>query len=102
VGQSKPASLLTGNPSQIILEKQELDLFSNPKTDELLREFSPTECFVYGVVTEFCVKKCCLGLLDRGHKVTLVTRAIQRLSETVAAEFLREFTARGGFLWADL
>jgi nicotinamidase/pyrazinamidase len=98
VGQLKPAALLTGNPAQIILEKQELDLFSNPKTDELLREFAPEECVVYGVVTEYCVQKCALGLLARGHKAVLAEHAIQCLNPADAAAFLDDFRARGGML----
>jgi nicotinamidase/pyrazinamidase len=95
-GQLKPSALLTGSSSQIIVEKQQLDLFSNPKTDELLREFAPSECIVYGVVTEYCVQKCAMGLLARGHKVTLVESAIQCLSPADAATFLTGYRARGG------
>ena len=96
IGQTRPGCLLTGSDSQIIVEKQELDLFSNPRTDALLREFAPTECIVYGVVTEYCVSKCALGLLDRGYKVTLVQHAIQSLSDPDAGNFLATFRTRGG------
>jgi nicotinamidase/pyrazinamidase len=96
IGQTRPGCLLTGSDSQIIIEKQELDLFSNPRTDALLREFAPTECMVYGVVTEYCVSKCAMGLLERGYKVTLVQHAIQSLSNADADKFLTAFRSRGG------
>jgi len=98
VGQTRPAALLTGSDSQIIIEKQELDLFSNPRIDALLREFAPTECIVYGVVTEYCVSKCAVGLLDRGYKVRLVQHAIQSLSAVDAGRFLTNFQTRGGLI----
>jgi nicotinamidase/pyrazinamidase len=100
VGQTKPVALLTGSPSQIVLEKQELDLFSNPKTEELLREFGPSECVVYGVVTEYCVKKCSMGLLERGFRVTLVENAVQTLNAADSNEFLHAFRRLGGCVLA--
>ena len=41
---------------QIILEKQQLDLFTNPTLPKLLEELAADEYVVYGVVTEYCVK----------------------------------------------
>jgi nicotinamidase/pyrazinamidase len=111
VGQTKPAALLLekravvpkcltqlpGNGAdQIILEKGELNLFTNPNTDALIRSFNPEECVVYGVVTEYCVKHCAMGLLDRGYKVSLVQDAIQSLNTADVEAFLRDFTARNG------
>jgi nicotinamidase/pyrazinamidase len=95
VGQMKPAATLVGQP---ILEKQELNLFSNPEAERMIREIAPEECVVYGVVTEYCVKLCAMGLLERGYKVRLLENAIERISEAEAAEFLREFRARGGVI----
>ena len=41
---------------QIILEKQQLDVFSNPNTDAVLDQLgSVHEVILYGVVTEICV-----------------------------------------------
>ena len=97
VGQCKPATLmLEPDAGQIILNKQKLDLFSNPQTDEYLRAFNPEECIVYGVVTEYCVKLCTMGLLDRGYKVALVREGIQSLNSADSEAFLREFAARPG------
>jgi nicotinamidase/pyrazinamidase len=111
VGQMKPCSLLiekrciipakAGNVAidgvdQIILEKPKLNLFTNPNTDLLIRALRPEECVVYGVVTEYCVRECATGLLDRGYKVKLSRRAIQSLNDLDAERFLRDFASRPG------
>jgi len=51
---------------QIVLEKQEFDVFSNPNTDSLLAQLGQPEIVLYGVVTEICVSAAARGLLDRG------------------------------------
>ena len=111
VGQTKPAALLRekrtvvpnrpvdleiDGADQIILEKQHLSLFTNPNTDALIKALAPAECVVYGVVTEYCVQQCAIGLLDRGYRVSVVKNAIESLDMTAAARFLSEFAARGG------
>jgi nicotinamidase/pyrazinamidase len=94
VGQAKPCTLLVDN--QVIIEKTQLNLFSNPDAEAVIAALSPDECIVYGVVTEYCVQLCATGLLDRGYKVSLVREAIQSLDDKVANQFLTDFTARGG------
>ena len=86
-----PSSLSLDGADQIVLEKGELNLFTNPNTEELIRRLNPEECLVYGVVTEYCVRECALGLLQRGYKVTLVQDAMQCLDAAAAERFLREF-----------
>ena len=95
MGQRKPAATLVG-PEQIILEKNELDLFSNPETDRILERFLITECYVYGVLTEYCVRLACMGLLTRGKKVSLVREATAHLSAEAAREMEAAFVSAGG------
>ena len=117
VGQAKPCSLLLekrtvvpkqkadlaiAGADQIILEKGELDLFTNPNTEALIKALAPQECVVYGVVTEYCVRHCAMGLLDRGYKVSLVKEAIQSLKDSDAKRFLRDFAARDGASFSRL
>jgi nicotinamidase/pyrazinamidase len=83
---------------QILLEKQALDCFTNVNLDALLDRLNPRECFVYGVVTEICVKRAALGLLRAGRKVAIVTDAVKELDAAAASKFLAEFTAAGGTL----
>ena len=80
---------------QIILEKQALDLFTNPNLPGLREKLAAGRCVVYGVVTEYCVRCAALGLLRLGKQVELVTDAIQSLDEEAARRTLEEFTAGG-------
>src|SRR3984893_8688940 len=83
---------------QVVLEKQELNLFTNPNLPRLLEMLEADEYVVYGVVTEYCVKDAALGLLATGKPVTLITDAIRSLREDDAARTIEAFTAGGGKL----
>lgn len=111
VGQQKPASTLLERRliippadsaeridgfQQLLLEKRHNDCFTNPNLEGLLLAFDADRYVVYGVVTEICVKYAALGLLERGKKVEILSDATRSLSEDAAAEFLAEFTSRGG------
>lgn len=111
VGQQKAAATLLENrvvvantpskravASQILLEKQTLDCFTNVNLAELLRELGAERYVVYGVVTEICVKFAALGLLRTGSRVELVTDAIRSLDDANGAATIAEFTASGGRL----
>lgn len=107
-GQQKPLVLLREKRStlparvegaqQLILEKQELNCFSNPHLAPLLADLNADRYVVYGVVTEICVRLCAFGLLKTGKRVELVTDAVKPLDETVARGMFAEFTASGGHL----
>jgi nicotinamidase/pyrazinamidase len=57
VGQQKPAvTLLADRGKQMFIEKDELDVFSNPEFLPLVEKLGIDECYVYGVLTEYCVK----------------------------------------------
>lgn len=96
-GQLKPQSTLRAS-GQIILEKQQLDLFTNPNLPKLLQELATDEYVVYGVVTEYCVRHAALGLLRTGKPVTLVTDAIQSLRAEDGDGVIQAFTSGGGKL----
>jgi nicotinamidase/pyrazinamidase len=100
-GQSKPAATLLEKSDaarQVILEKQELDCFSNPRLAPLLEELGAERAVVYGVVTEICVRFAAFGLLKRGLRVEVVTDAIQALDDDAARKMFSEFQAAGGHL----
>lgn len=113
VGQQKPAStMLTkrlvvptapGNYAiegveQILLEKQQLDLFTNPNLSQLLSRLAADRYVVYGVVTEYCVRIAAMGLLATRKPVSLVTDAIATLRAQDSARTLQEVTSAGGEL----
>lgn len=84
---------------QVVLEKQTLDVFHNPATEKLLREFTPDrEFLVFGVVTEFCVRLAAKGLLDRHRRVALVTDAIETIDRKQGDAALDELARRGARL----
>jgi nicotinamidase/pyrazinamidase len=90
-------------PQQVILEKQKLDVFSNPNTDGLLERLASfakkdAEFVVFGVVTEYCVQCAARGLLDRGKRVALVTDAIQTLDPAKGKQTLDELVGRNARL----
>lgn len=102
LGQRKPAATLV--PDQIFIEKDELDLFSSPALEKMLDSLRITDCVVYGLLTEYCVRFAVMGLLARHRKVLLVTDAVHHLSASHASDVVRGFIAAGGscILTADV
>ncbi len=77
---------------QIIIEKQTLDLFTNPVAERMLRVLPP-RAIVFGVTTEYCVKLACLGLRRFGVHTAVVsdaTRALAPATERKALEEMRQ------------
>lgn len=93
-----PAELNVAGAQQIILEKNALDMFSNPNVHALLDKLDIDECFVYGVFTEYCVKGALMGLLQTGRRVSLVTKATAHLDKAAGDTVVAEFLAAGGHL----
>jgi nicotinamidase/pyrazinamidase len=84
---------------QIVIEKQQFDVFTNPNTDEVVHQFGPRLLILlYGVTTDICVAHAANSLLERGHRVELVTDAVAALDEKKATTFLDSFRKRGGIL----
>ncbi|UCC95800.1 MAG: nicotinate phosphoribosyltransferase [Candidatus Omnitrophota bacterium] len=65
---------------QIILEKNNLNVFSNPNTINLLEAVFPDKIYVYGVATEYCIREAVEGLLKMGFEVVLIEDAIKEIS----------------------
>ena len=83
---------------QIVIEKQQFDVFSNPNVDELLRRLGKREAILYGVVTEVCVDRAARGLIERGYRVHLVRDAVQHLDANLGRATADEITKHGGRL----
>ncbi|HVW83843.1 MAG TPA: isochorismatase family cysteine hydrolase [Bryobacteraceae bacterium] len=97
VGQQKPAAtLLADRKKQMIVEKNDLDLFSNPDVLPMLDRMGIDECYVYGVFLEHCVRCAVMGLLKSGRKVWLVTDATMALSQEAGDKVMQDFLAAGG------
>jgi nicotinamidase/pyrazinamidase len=79
---------------QIIIEKQALDIFTNPVSERLLRVLPP-RAIVFGVATEYCVKFACLGLRRLGIQTVLLSDAIRALAPKTEKEALQEMRSAG-------
>ena len=95
---SAPAEVSIAGASQIIIEKQALDCFTNLNLTRILRNIEAERFVVYGVVTEYCVRCAALGLLKLGVRVELVSDAIQTLKQEDGARTIEEITTAGGYL----
>jgi nicotinamidase/pyrazinamidase len=91
-----PADLRLGQ--QVVLEKQQLDVFANPNTEPLLAQFGHPDVVLYGVVTELCVALAARNLLQMGCRVTLVEDAMAALDPVQARKRLDEFIRQGAQL----
>lgn len=88
---------------QVILEKQTLDVFDNPNTPIVLERLArftdwDAEIFVYGVVTEYCVRLAAKGLLERWRRVALVRDAIETLNAQEGSKTIEELKSLGALL----
>ena len=83
---------------QIVVEKQVLDAFSNPRLRPLLAKLAAERYLVYGVVTEICVRCAANGLLETGARVEIVADAVKSFTRADAEAFLADFQSRGGKL----
>jgi nicotinamidase/pyrazinamidase len=100
-GAAIPANL--SEYQQVILEKHTLDVFDNPNTElvlERIRKFTDAsaEFYVFGVVTEYCVRLAAKGLLKRGWRVALVRDAIETLNAEDGQKTVAELTSKGARL----
>ena len=88
---------------QIHLEKQTLDIFQSRHADELVKRLGDAaEFVVFGVVNEYCVRFAAKGLLERGHKVSVVKDAIETLKAEDGERATAELQALGAkFITTD-
>ena len=105
--ENRPEAALPANPfdyEQILFEKQTLNVFDNPHAAEFVERIAPSrlpaqasepEFFVFGVVTEYCVRLAAKGLLDRGRRVALVTDAIETLDPAAGLRTVDELELLG-------
>jgi len=81
---------------QIVIQKQTLNVFDNPLATEIVNRLpADAEFFVFGVVTEYCVRLAAKGLLERGRKVSVVTDAIETLNAEHGRHTIGELKSLG-------
>lgn len=91
-------AMASSRADQLILEKQQLDVFSHPVTESLVEKARRSEFIVYGVTTEYCVQMAVLGLLKRGHRVFVVEDAIKAITAENAAAAIQKMQEQGAEL----
>jgi len=67
---------LSPTDKDIVIEKQELSLFTNQHADNILKEKDVDELFLMGVATDYCVKESVLDALKNSYAVNVVVDAI--------------------------
>jgi len=82
----------------VVFEKQQLDVFTNPQASVLVERLGDVHYVVFGVVTEYCVGLATKGLLQRGHRVSVVRDAIETLDAMMGTKTLDELKALGADL----
>jgi nicotinamidase/pyrazinamidase len=92
---NRPGVDLPDGVEQIIVEKQKLDIFSNPNFERLLDRSTDREYAVVGVATDYCVRCAVEGLLAKGRKVRVITDAIRAIDENAGQKLLSEWAERG-------
>ncbi len=96
---SRPLPAHVVSYPQVIFEKQTLDVFDNPHASALVDRLpADAEYFVFGVVTEYCVKCAAKGLLARHRKVAVVEDAIAALDAAEGRATLEELQSLGARL----
>lgn len=80
---------------QVILEKVDYDVSSNPNFDSLLQALGPSRFAVFGVATGYCVQASALALRRRGYAVTIVTDAVRGITEERQQTALRALAEAG-------
>jgi len=90
---------LADSVADIVIEKQEISIASNPFAESFFKRFGVTEAIVYGVATEFCVKEAVTALTSWGVEVTVVVDAIAGINEEDVGVAMVEMAADGA--WFD-
>jgi nicotinamidase-related amidase len=80
---------------QIILEKNVFNVFSNPNMANLLESILPDKVYVYGVVTEYCVRAAVEELLQLDYQVVVVKDAVKELSVKEKAKLFSSWKKKG-------
>jgi nicotinamidase/pyrazinamidase len=87
-------------PPHLTLEKNELDVFHRADSGEVFDRYNEGHPLfvVYGVATDYCVRKAVKGLLERGCRAAIVVDAIRALDPAAETEILTNFARRGALL----
>jgi nicotinamidase-related amidase len=80
---------------QLIMEKHILNVFSNPNAHNLFEAIFPDKTYVYGAVTEYCVREVVEGLLKNNFSVAIVEDAVKEVSKKEKDRLFASWRRRG-------
>ena len=95
---NRPVPIELRPGAQIVIEKRIFGVFDNVNMDVVLRKLGVRRLVVFGVSTDHGVRTAALGLLERGHAVSVVTDAVKGMTSEGEIEALSELTASGAKL----
>jgi len=95
---NRPCQVAISGARQIVVEKQNVDVFAAPHLNTVVAQLKADAFVVYGVVTEICVLFAVRGLLKTGKPVTVVTDAVETLRAEDSVRALDEVCAAGARL----
>ncbi len=87
-------------PPHLTLEKNNIDVFHRTDSDEIFARYNEGHplFIVYGVATDYCVRKAVEGLLARGCRAAIVVDAIRAIDPSAETEILTDFARQGVLL----
>jgi len=98
VPSKRAAALPDPRSEHVVLEKQVFPVFGNENAATVFERAGADTFYVFGVVTEVCVKAAVLGLLERGYAVRLVEDAIWPIEEKAGLAAKKELAGKGAVL----
>jgi nicotinamidase-related amidase len=88
-------ALVEDHDGEVLVKKQQFDVFSNPNAAGVVDALAPDHVVVYGVPLETAARTAIDGLLERGITVHLVTDAVQAMRPEAAPALLKAWGQRG-------
>jgi nicotinamidase/pyrazinamidase len=90
------AARLARHTGQVLIEKNQFDVFTNPNTSAVLDALAPDTLVVYGVAQDVCDAHAIAGFLRRGGlRVVFVEDAARPIDAARGAELLAEWKRQG-------
>jgi nicotinamidase/pyrazinamidase len=81
--------------TQVILEKQNLDVFTNVHAAEVFGMVQCSTFVLYGVTTEYSVRAAAFGLMAANHRVHVLSDAIKAIDDAAGERVLAELANAG-------
>lgn len=92
----KLKTMMKNHEGEIILQKQEFDVFTNPNTEKLLDIVKAEVIVVFGVYLDVCDAYAVEGFIRRGDAdIYLVTDAVKSIDKQKGEQLILDWKGRG-------